>query len=55
VFVANTAVYGDIYSITTNNGFIYVGGDNGRTVQKFQETGTTLETLTFFTATKIKE
>jgi hypothetical protein len=55
-YVGNTANYGGyIQSITTNNGFIYAGGATNRTVQKFQETGTVLDTQTFYTATKIKE
>ena len=55
-FVANTADYGGfIRSVTTNNGFIYVGGQTNRTIQKFNEQAETLETLTFYTATKIKE
>jgi hypothetical protein len=55
-FVGNTADYGgSIRSITTNNGFIYAGGETNQTVQKFYETQTTAETLTFYTATKIKE
>ena len=62
--VSNTVNYGgDIYSVTTNNGFIYVGGENGTnsttalgsTVKKFQEAEIIPETLTFYTATKIKE
>jgi hypothetical protein len=28
---------GWIYSVTTNNGFVYAGGDGGQTVQKFHE------------------
>jgi hypothetical protein len=56
VRVANTASYGGIVrSVTTNNGFIYVGGSTNQTVQKFQEASETVETLTFYTATKIKE
>jgi hypothetical protein len=55
-FVGNTANYGGlIYSVTTNNGFIYAGGEDNQTVQKFQELGITLDTQTFYTATKIKE
>jgi len=55
-FVGNTASYGGrITSITTNNGFIYAGGFTNQTVQKFQQSSVTLETLTFYTATKIKE
>jgi hypothetical protein len=37
-FVNNTANYGGgIQSVTTNNGFIYVGGQSNQTVQKFYE------------------
>jgi hypothetical protein len=37
-FINNTANYGGIiFSITTNDGFLYVGGDTNRTVQKFHE------------------
>jgi hypothetical protein len=37
-FVGNTANFGGIIrSITTNNGFIYVGGQTNTTVQKFHE------------------
>jgi hypothetical protein len=37
-FVDNTANYGGtIFSITTNNGFLYVGGQTNNTVQKFYE------------------
>jgi hypothetical protein len=56
--VGNTANYGGgITSVTTNNGFIYAGGFSNQRVQKFQEQGlqTVTETLTFYTATKIKE
>jgi hypothetical protein len=55
-FVGSTASYGgEILSVTTNNGFIYAGGFTNQTVQKFQEAGLIAETLTFYTATKIKE
>jgi hypothetical protein len=37
-FINNTANYGGgIQAITTNNGFIYVGGDSNETVHKFHE------------------
>jgi hypothetical protein len=37
-FIGNTANYGgDIRTVTTNNGFIYVGGQVNQTVQKFYE------------------
>jgi hypothetical protein len=37
-FVGNTVSYGGfIESVTTNNGFIYVGGGTNQTVQKFHE------------------
>jgi hypothetical protein len=37
-FINNTASYGDtIWTVTTNNGFIYVGGVSNNTVQKFYE------------------
>jgi hypothetical protein len=56
IFVGNTVNYGGtIEAITINNGFIYAGGGSNRTVKKFQETGTTPDTQTFYTATKIKE
>jgi hypothetical protein len=58
VFVANTASYGgNIFSVTTNDGFIYAGGATNQRVQKFSEQSTESipETLTFYTATKIKE
>jgi hypothetical protein len=55
-FLNNTANYGGvIYGVVTNNNFIYAGGDTNRTVQKFAESSLTPETLTFYTATKIKE
>jgi hypothetical protein len=55
-FVGNTANYGgDIFSITTNNGFIYAGGTEQQIVRKYQEKQSIQETLTFYTATKIKE
>jgi hypothetical protein len=59
-FVTNTASYGaTVLSVTTNNGFIYVGGQGNATanrdVKKYQEQEASLETLTFYTATKIKE
>jgi hypothetical protein len=55
-FVANTANYGGtIFAVTANNGFVYAGGAHNNTVNKYQEQGVTLESLTFYTATKIKE
>jgi hypothetical protein len=37
-FVNNTANYGGaVLALTTNNGFIYAGGDTNQTVQKFYE------------------
>jgi hypothetical protein len=55
-FVANTVNYGgSVYSVTTNNGFIYGGGTSNRTVQKYQEQQFTPDNQTFYTATKIKE
>jgi hypothetical protein len=37
-FVNNTASYGaTIETVTTNNGFIYVGGQTNRTIQKFHQ------------------
>jgi hypothetical protein len=55
-FVANTNSYGgSIYTVTTNNGFIYTGGSTNLTVQKFYEAQLVFESLTFYTATKIKE
>jgi hypothetical protein len=37
-FVGNTASYGGaIFSVATNNGFIYVGGQTNQRVQKFHE------------------
>jgi hypothetical protein len=37
-FVNNTAIYGGaIFSVTTNDGFIYAGGGTNLTVQKFYE------------------
>jgi len=55
VFVGITNSYGGlVYQVATNNGSIYVAGSVG-TVQKFQESSTSLESLTFYTATKIKE
>jgi hypothetical protein len=54
--VGNSVNYGGtIASITINNGFFYVGGLTNQTVQKFQEKSEELETLTFYTASKIKE
>jgi hypothetical protein len=55
-FVNNTANYGgQIQTVKTNNGFIYVAGDTNETIKKFQEQGLSQESLTFYTATKIKE
>ena len=54
--VGNSVNYGGaIEGITINNGFIYVGGSTILTLQKFQERSEELETLTFYTASKIKE
>ena len=40
--IGNTASYGgDITSVTTNDGFIYAGGDSNQTVQKFGESNLT--------------
>jgi hypothetical protein len=58
-FVGNTNSYGgQINQLKTNNGFIYVGGfssNSNSPVQKFEQQALSLETLTFYTATKIKE
>jgi hypothetical protein len=56
-FLANSPKYsgGMILNIANNNGFLYAGGESNRTVQKFQEKEESLESLTFYTATKIKE
>ena len=55
-FVGNTSDYGGtILSVTTNNGFIYACGITNNTVQKFQETVTTIDNQTFFNITNIKE
>jgi hypothetical protein len=55
-FVGNTVNYGTfINSLATNNGFVYAGGPSSQTVKKFQEAEILAETLTFYTATKIKE
>jgi hypothetical protein len=55
-FVGNTNSYGgSIRSVTTNNGFIYAGGGTVRNVKKYNEETLTLDTQTFYTATKIKE
>jgi hypothetical protein len=41
-FVDNTASYGGtIWALTTNNGFIYAGGDTNRTIKKFYESNLT--------------
>jgi hypothetical protein len=54
--VGNTVNYGGIiWAMTINDGFIYAGGSTNQTVQKFVESGLTLDTQTFYTATKIKE
>jgi hypothetical protein len=58
--VGNTVNFGGtIRSLITNNGFIYAGGANADfsngNVQKFQKSGITPDTQTFYTATKIKE
>jgi hypothetical protein len=57
-FVNNTASYGGtVRGLTTNNGFIYIGGETNQTVQKFHESnlafvgntnsyGETIQTIT---------
>ena len=54
--VGNTVNYGGtVYSVITNNSFIYAVGDTDQRIQKFNESSTSLESITFYTATKIKE
>jgi hypothetical protein len=55
-FVGNTVnLNGQILGHTVNNGFIYASAVGPNRVDKYQEAGLSLETLTFYTATKIKE
>jgi hypothetical protein len=55
--VGNTVNFGGsfIRNILINNTFIYVGGASNQGVKQYEETGLSAETLTFYTATKIKE
>jgi hypothetical protein len=55
-FVAETNNYsGTIINFAINNGFTFSGGTGDNTTHKHQEQGLSAETLTFYTATKIKE
>jgi len=55
-FAVNSASYGSfIQALESNNGFIYAGGGGNAPVRKYQEQSITLDTQTFYTATKIKE
>jgi hypothetical protein len=55
-FVNNTASYnGLIFSVIANNGFVYASGHTTKTATKYQQNSLSLESLTFYTATKIKE
>jgi hypothetical protein len=55
-FVASTNNYGgQITTVIVNNGFIYASGNNDRRIKKWTESLVEAETLTFYTATKIKE
>ena len=42
-------------SLSSNNNFIYAGGQVNTTIKKYQQSSTTLETLSFFNITTIKE
>jgi hypothetical protein len=55
-FVNNTSSYGGgVRSIAINNGFIYAGGSTDPTIKKYQEQGLTIEQLSFYNISKIKE
>ena len=55
-YLTKTNNYGGaIQSIAINNGFIYAVGTTNETIKQFQERGESIEQLTFYTATKIKE
>ena len=57
-FIGNTVQYnasGAILALTTNNGFIYAGGQTVQTVQKFQEAGESAEQIPTFSIQSLKE
>jgi hypothetical protein len=54
--LANSPDYGGLlFSVHTNDGFIYAGGQVDQTIDKYTQVGTIAETLSFFNITKIKE